>query len=252
MLKDFFIRLERRLVVTLGMVLACIGLFFILFDVKLDSGAVGAVESFQLAYVSTDRLQQTQKIEEQWQLLDSMPLFAPTKWNASQRLKLDHAQKIERNYAYYEPEFQLGPFSEKTNWDLASREAVVIEANELFLLRNRYFIDHFAELYRPAVPLSAAPPAFHIVVTAPDGSRMAKVVPYSDTEAQIWKAFLEPLDCTVHYQSGMQEILGTLVLSPSGDIDFDAFSESWIRSNFIAEFAEGSGVYAIRIYPHLH
>ncbi len=242
-------RLERRYMLILGLVLSCVALFFLVIDVKLDSGSAEALQSFQLAYVDQDTLRQTQKIEEQWQLLDSMPLFAPTKWNASQRLVLDHFDKIERNYAYYEPQIQLGQFLEKTNWDIASRGAVVKEANELFLLRNRNFVDHFSEFHVPAVPLSKASPACRIEVTAPDGSRVTTVVSYSGTEAQNSEAYLEPFDCTVHYQEGMPEILAPLILSTSGDVDFDTFIEAWIRANFIAEFAERSGLYAIRIYP---
>ena len=233
----------------LGFVLSCVAILVFLFDVKLDSGSAEALKSFQLAYVDQDTLKQTQKIEEQWQLLDSMPLFAPTKWNASQRLMQDHFDKVERNYPYYERQIQFGQFLEKTSWDIPVRGAVVKEANELFLLRNRNFVDHFSEFHVPAVPLSEASPACRIEVTAPDGSRVTTVVSYSGTEALNSEAYLGPFDCAINYQVGMPEILAPLILSTSGDVDFDTFVETWIRANFIAEFAERSGLYAIRIYP---
>lgn len=244
----FYMRLERRLLLIISLVLSVVVLLLLLVDVKLDVGFDREIEPFQLVYIGQDTLEQTQKIEEQWQLLDTMPLFAPTKWNASQRLILDHFEKMERNYAYYEPQIQLGQFLEQTNWDLTSRGAVVKEANELFLLRNRYFVDHFAQLNVSVGSLTAAPSGCRIEVTAPDGRRTATVVSLLNTEAQNSEAYLEPFDCTVNYRVGMPEILGPFVLSPSGDVDFDAFAERWIRMNFIAEFAEESGLYAIRIY----
>lgn len=253
MFKMFFMRLERRLAVTLGIVLSCVGLLYFLFDVKTNSGSATVLESFQLSYVDTDTLEQADTMEEQWQLLDSMPLFAPTKWNASQKLLEDHFNKIEPHFAYYEPDIQLEQFFEITNWKLPSRNTVIKEAHELFLLRNRYFLDHFDKLHGAALPLSATNPrACRVVVTVPDGSRTTKLVPYTSTEAQSINEPLNPVDCMVNYQSGMQEVLGSLVVSTSGVIDFDTFFESWIRLNFIAEFADRSGLYAIRIYPPLN
>jgi hypothetical protein len=249
MFKTFFMRLERRVVVTLAIVLSMVALCFFLFDVKIDSIASEALEPFQVAYVANDTLQHADTMNEQWQLLDSMPLFAPTKWNASQRLLLEHRYQIEQNYAYYEPDIQLDQFIAKTNWDLASRDAVVKEANELFTLRNRYFVDHFLTLQRSAQPLSSSLSDCRIDVTAPDGSRTTKVFPYPLEKLENLKDDMDPIHCTVRYQSGMPEINGSLALSSSGDTAFDAFSESWIRLNFIAEFADKSGLYVIRIYP---
>ena len=232
----------------LGLVLCVAALLMVLVDVELNSGFDGALEPFQLAYVGQDTLEQTQKIEEQWQLLDSMPLFAPTKWNASERLILDHFGKMERNYAYYEPQIQFEQFFDKNSWDLASRGAVVNATNELFLLRNRYFVDHFAQLNVSVESLTAAPAGCRIEVTAPDGKRSFRVVSLVDTKAQNSQASVVAFDCMINYRVGMPEILGPLVLSSSGDVDFDALAERWIRMNFIAEFAEESGLYAIRIY----
>lgn len=249
MFKRFFIRLERRFLVIWGMVLSFVGLCYFLIDVKIDSVAPGVLELFQVAYVANDTLQQADIMNEQWQLLDSMPLFAPTKWNASQKLLLEHRYQIEQNYAYYEPEIQLDQFIVNANWDLATREAVVKEASGLFTLRNRYFVDHFAALKRSALPLSSSLSGGRIEVTAPDGARTIKVFPYPDETVQNLQDDFDPISCMVYYQSGMSEIIGSLVLSSSGDIAFDAHSETWIRLNFIAEFAEKSGVYSIRIYP---
>ena len=48
----------------------------------------------------------------------------------------------------------------------------------------------------------------------------------------------------------MPEIISSLALSSSGDTAFDAFSETWIRLNFIADFADNQAC-VIRIYPPL-
>ena len=244
-------RLERRFLITLGIVLSIVALCFLLFDVKIDSVASGAPEPFQVAYVANDTLQQVDTINEQWQLLDSMPLFAPTKWNASQRLLLEHRYQIEQNYAYYEPEIQLDQFIAKTNWDLVSRGAVVKEASQMFTLRNRYFVDHFAVLKRSAQPFSSSFAGCRIEVTAPDGIRTIKLLSYPDEKHQILKNYIDPIKCTVHYQYGMREMFGPFDLSSSGDTAFDDFSETWLRLNFVAEFANQSGLYFIRIYPPL-
>ena len=61
----------------------------------------------------------------------------------------------------------------------------------------------------------------------------------------------DPIKCTVHYQYGMREMFGPFDVSSSGDTAFDDFSETWLRLNFVAEFANQSGLYFIRIYPPL-
>ena len=135
----------------------------------------------------------------------------------------EHRYQIEQNYAYYEPEIQLDQFIAKTNWDLASPDVVVKEASELFTLRNRYFIDHFLTLQRSAQPLSSSLSGCRIDVTAPDGSRTTKVFLYPVEKLQNLKDYMDPIICTVRYQSGMPEIIGSPVLSSSGDTAFDAF-----------------------------
>ena len=206
------------------------------------------MEAFRVTYLDNDSSQHTLKAEEKWQLLDSMPLFAPTKWNASQRLMREHFGKVAQNYAYYEPKIQLRQFLEKTNWNLHSQAGVIKDGSDL-LLQNSRLLDHFSKLHKSAYAIRSMPFPCLIEVAIPDGGRVIKELPYFNTVAQNSKTYLEPVYCVINYERGMQKVTGLYVLKASGDIEFDTFSETWIRENFIAQFAEESGLYTIYVYP---
>ena len=237
-----------------------VGVFFVLicanflFDVTVEQGAAQQQDVFQWTYLSEDSVQQTQALEEQLLLLDSMPIFIPTQWNASQGLFANGPIRLDRSYGAYEPEISRDHFTIKSRSYSEDNHSIIRHPGQLFSLRNGQLLERFGDLKTPVKAFAQAPkPGSELGLLVSAGEAVISLeLTLPDTADRQHDQRLDPVALIVRYQPSHARPMHLSIYRSSGDIGFDVYAEEWIRLNFRKKFASQAGCYSIRVYPSLN
>ena len=194
-------------------------------------------------FVSPNKLLPGEAFEEQVALFDSAPLFVPTKWNASQRLRPLSRERTLLNFsAYGEPQSDFSS-------DLISKGMPVglkFSVKEpVDLLALRYW-DLFRGVGQTASLVEELEDTGVFVEVRTVEGRLVKTAP-----ADLTLLSRQAIQPTTYFQgvdSGGR-ILGRPTLSmSSGDPTFDTAAYTWlVESGFSAGLP--AGFFEIRVYP---
>lgn len=204
-----------------------------------------------LEYVSADLLDTDLALREQAILLDSAPLFIPTRWNATSRqpLRLGFDSTTD-GFQDYLPEFSL--LNDLKPFGLSESDPAEVSRPE-DLLKPR-FLDAYRSVGTSGGEITALEPTtptavIRILEAGAWRSAQASVLSLNvDIEVDSGNQILNPASVYIQISGTGDLISGPILNAGSGSNDFDELVISWVqRVDVLARLP--AGYLEVEIYP---
>lgn len=229
-----------RISLILGVCVHLLG--FLFFRVVSDPLPERPEREAFVQFVSSTRLNSSEALEEQVELLDTAPLFLPGQWNAAYNLRAPARDMALQRFPFYQPEIDVRaelqpertPIGESFN---------VTEPSGLLALRYWDLFQGFGERSR-VVPKLEWTGSFAEIREV--GGRRLETRP---VELE-WTAseLANPVTFTLRVEAAGRPTGPPALDDSSGNADFDAEAVRWLnRPGHTADWP--AGLYRIRIYP---
>lgn len=201
-------------------------LVLFLFRIKTNHPANHELQKPYVTFVSDVSFSQDAELEEYAMLFDSAPLFIPTRWNAAQLVNVDFKNVSLRQFAEFEPTFEL--FNQlKPEGLLRADEYKIEKPADLLVSRFWSFFGEFGRSTNLPVSFEATNPVAEVsVIGQPEN---APVLMKVDMKPPGTFPITDPVSYTIRRTTASPVWGAPVLLETSGNEALDQSIKQWLQ-----------------------
>ena len=221
---------------------------FLVFRVKTKDLPNRQPEPAFVQYVSPVALADDSALRERAELMDSAPLFIPTRWNAAQELVTTTRDRLSQTFPPFEPQIDLLR-ALKPESLMVTLDSAVDRPADLLALRYWQIFKDFAVVAPKPVALPAPRPVAEVMrlgghgIEAPLGLTL-------NGDALKTAGAQGPVHYYLRLNGAGQLVAAPALYQSSGSVDFDAAVAKWLQlDTTLGQLPAGH--LSVRVYPDL-
>lgn len=222
---QFLVSPVLRIALFVGVSIHLIG--FLVFRVQTGDLPGREPEPALVRYVSSVTLASDLALQEQAELMDSAPLFIPTRWNASQEVAALTRDRLGQRFAPFEPQIDLLAALQPEGVSLAAAREV---QTPLDLLGLRYWsiFKDFGASDRALEPFVDAAPMAEVLQLDRGASAQPVILAVDAPELSALRADA-PVELQVRVSGEGRSLGAALLVKSSGSEAFDRAARDWLQ-----------------------